>query len=180
MPWVNTDDHPDFYLSKEDDAMIERQLPARTPKMRFYVDADVPPLAVKVLRERKYNVRTVQEERRKKGHPDENHIAVAWKEKRYLLTCDHHFLNDTKFPLNQCPVIIKCDFGTGTRQEINDTLNCLLTLEWAPHLFSRWVKIDANPSCWIEKMRYQEGYIDRYRHRLHKGKRQVWVDDHDR
>jgi hypothetical protein len=77
MGWVNVDDYSGFDLSKEEEAEIEKSIQAKKPKkMRFYVDEDVPALAVTILRERGFNVRTVQEARTD-GHPDENHLAEA-------------------------------------------------------------------------------------------------------
>jgi len=179
MPWINVDDYSGFDLSKEEEAELEKSIRAKKPKkMRFYVDEDVPPLAVTILRERGFNVRTVQEAK-VDGHPDENHLAEAKKQGRILITCDNDFLDDRKYPLLGCPTLVQCDFGSRTRDEINDTFDCsFLSIEWAPDLFTNSVKIAAKPSHWTEKIRYQEGYSERRKFRIHQGVRQIWVEAH--
>jgi predicted nuclease of predicted toxin-antitoxin system len=177
MPWVFAQDLPDPKLSKKEEAELEAYVRSKKRKLRFYIDADVPRQAVEILRERGLNILTAAEVRRKHD-PDENHLAKAQRENRILITCDRDYLNERKFPLNQCPVlIVVCDFGTRTEEQILDTFQCLAWVEAAPGFFDKWVKIDANPSEWREKVRFQEGYVRHYRHRLHQGRLQVWVDD---
>jgi predicted nuclease of predicted toxin-antitoxin system len=145
--------------------------------LRLYVDEDVPYQAVEILREQRLNVLTAKEAG-KRGHPDENHLAEAQKQSRILITCDRDYLSERRFPLNKCPVLVVCDFGTRTTAQLLDTFQCLAWVETVPDLYDRWVKIDANPSEWTEKVRYLEGTVRRYRHRLCQGKLQVWVDEH--
>jgi hypothetical protein len=58
------DDYSGFNLSKKEAAGLEESMPVKKPrKMRFYVDEDVPSLAVQILRVRGFNVQTVQEEK---------------------------------------------------------------------------------------------------------------------
>jgi predicted nuclease of predicted toxin-antitoxin system len=180
MPWINVDEHPDSALSKEDKADLAKASPRKKQKkMRFYVDEDVPPQATKILRATGSTVRTVQEAR-KRGHPDENHLAEAQKQDRVLITCDRDYLNDRRFPLHMSPTLVVCDFGSGTTDEIVATFYCLAILEASGQVPggqvpTMGVKIDANPSEWTEKTRYQEGSRDRYRYRIHQDKWQVWV-----
>ncbi|MDQ5827943.1 MAG: DUF5615 family PIN-like protein [Chloroflexota bacterium] len=113
MPWV------DMYkllppLSREEAAEIENYGRAIKRKPRFYVDEDVPTLAVEILREWEFNVLTA-EEAGKRGHPDENHLAEAQKQGRILITCDRGYLNERRFPLNQTSALIVCAFGFGRR-----------------------------------------------------------------
>src|SRR5215207_5455287 len=182
MPWINVNEHPDALLSKEDEADLAKYTPSKKQKkMRFYADEDVPRQAVKVLRQKGYDVRTVQEAG-KRGHPDENHLAAAKKQDRILITCDRDYLNDWRFPLHTSPTLVVCDFGTGTTDEVFATFYCLGMLEASGQMPGgqvpiMGVKIDANPSEWIEKTRYREGSTDRYRYRRHQDKWQVWVED---
>jgi len=186
MPWINVDEHPDSTLSKEDKAELAKFSPRKKQKkMRFYVDEDVPPQAVKRLRARGSNVKTVQEARKrgypdKRGHPDENHLAEAQKQDRILISCDRDYLNDRRFPLHKSPTLVVCDFGTGTINQIDATFYCLGILEASGQMPggqvpTMGVKIHANPSEWTEKTKYQEGSRGRYRYRIHQDKWQVWV-----
>src|SRR5215213_3500206 len=177
MPWVFAEDLPDTKQSKKEEAELEDYVRSKKRRLRFYIDADVPQQAVEILRERGLNVLTAQEAG-KRHNPDENHLAEAHKQSRILITCDRDYLNERKFPLNQCPVpVVVCDFGTRTEEQILDTFQCLAWVETAPDFFYRWVKIDANPSEWREKVRFPEGYIRYYRHRFRQGSLQVWVDE---
>jgi predicted nuclease of predicted toxin-antitoxin system len=149
--------------------------------MRFYVDANVSPQAVNVLNEMGYDALTAREARIE-THDDEDQIAVARKQDRILITHDQDFLDDRRFPLHECPTLVVCSFGTGTKDEILATFNCLRILEWSGQMPggqvpSMGVKIDANPSQWTEKTRYQEGFSDRYKYRIHQDEWQVWVED---
>jgi len=184
MPWINVHEHPDAALSKEDKAELAKFSPKKKQKkMRFYVDEDVPPQAVKILREMGYAVQTVQEEVVKSGHPDENHLAEALKQDRILITCDRDYLYDRHYPLHECPTLVVCDFRTRTTDEIFATFRCLDILEAYGQMPGGQVptmgmKIDANPSGWTEKARLQEGYSERHRYRWRQDKLQVWVEDH--
>ena len=177
MPWINVQEHPDAALSKEDKAELAKFSPKKKQKkMRFYVDADVPPQAVKVLIEMGYDALTAQEARIE-THEDEDHTALAKKQDRILITHDRDYLNDRRFPLHECPTLVVCSFGTGTTNEIFATFNCLRILEWGGQVPTMGVKIDANPSQWTEETRYQEGFSDRYKYRIHQDEWQVWVED---
>ncbi len=176
MPWVYTDDLPEPQLSKMEEREFEEYSRRRKRKPRFYADEDFPMEAVEMLREWKFNVLTA-EEAGKRGHPDENHLAEARKQGRILLTRDHDFLNESRFPLNKCSAVIVCDFGSGTTEEIMRTFQCLHMVEIAPDYFEEWVKLDAKRSGWTELMRFRDGTTSRDRLRLHQGELQVWVDD---
>ena len=185
MPWIHVNEHPDAALSKEDKAELAKLAKfspkKKQKKMRFYVDADVPPQVVKVLREMEYDVLTAKEAGIE-THEDEDQSALALKQDRILITHDRDYLDDQRFPLHECPTLVVCSFGTGTTDEIFATFNCLQILEWGGQMPgglvpTMGVKIDANPSQWIEKTRYQEGSWDRYRYRIHQDEWQVWVED---
>ncbi len=176
MPWAYTANLPGPKLSKKEEAELEDYIRAKKKKPRFYVDEDVPHQAVEILRELGFNVLTAEEAGRR-GHPDENHLAEALKQSRILVTRDRDYLNERRFPLNQCPALVVCDFGTGTREQIIRTYQCLAMIELAPDFFEEWVKIDTKPSEWTETIRFREGTTQRSRHRLHQGELQVWVED---
>ena len=69
-------------------------------KARFLVDECLGPEVAEVLRSNKWNAVFVGEV----GlvhHPDENVLAVAWRDNRILLTHDRDFLDDRRFPCHR-------------------------------------------------------------------------------
>jgi predicted nuclease of predicted toxin-antitoxin system len=178
MPWVDIDEllPPLSQLTRKEAAEIENYRRTIKRKPRFYVDEDVPSLAVEILREWKFNVLTAEEAGRR-GHPDENHLAEARKQDRTLITCDRDYLNERRFPLNQSSALIVCAFGSGTRDQIIATFQCLYMVETIPDYFDEWVKMDAKPSEWTIAQRFMDGTTARTRHRLYQGELQEWVED---
>jgi len=66
-------------------------------KAKFYADEDIEDGAVAILRECGVNI-TSARELRHRGKPDSFHAALAFKEKRFLLTRNgRHYLNDRRF-----------------------------------------------------------------------------------
>lgn len=110
------------------------------------------------------------------GHPDENHLAEARKRGRILLTCDHDFLDERKFPLIHCPALIVFDFGSGTTDEMISTFQCLELPLTIPQFYDKWVKIHAKQGEWTEYTRFKDGSTGRTRMRLHNGEFQEWRD----
>jgi hypothetical protein len=115
------------------------------------------------------SVKTAQEARLI-GHPDENHLAHARRNRMILLTCDRDFLNERRFPLIHCPAIFGFDFGSTTVPEIGRTLRCLETAIRMPQFFDKWWKVDAKRDCWTELVRHQDGSTSRHRMRVVNGK----------
>jgi Domain of unknown function (DUF5615) len=93
------------------------------------------------------------------GHPDENYAAFALKNGRVLLTCDRDYLDEQHFPLIHCPVIVVCDFGSGSSDEMRQTFRCLRTMSSFPQVFDKWTKIDARRESWTEHCRFLNGIL---------------------
>jgi predicted nuclease of predicted toxin-antitoxin system len=148
---------------------------ARRAKARFYADENLPKEAVGILRGMGAKVLTVQEAN-KRGEPDENHAAYALKKGLVLLTCDRDYLNNRRFPLNQCPAIFLFDFGGGTAREIWRVFRCLGPVFWAPQFYDKWCKVDAKRESWTQSLRFQNGTTAKSKHRLHRGRIEEWVD----
>jgi hypothetical protein len=146
----------------------------RKAKVKFYADENFPTLAVKLLRANGFHVLTAQEGDLL-GHPDENHAAFALKNGRVLLTCDRDYLDERRFPLIHCSVIVVCDFGSGSLNEMRQTFRCLRTMIDVPQVFDKWTKIDARRDSWTELSRFLDGTTSRTRHRVYKGQMQEWV-----
>jgi predicted nuclease of predicted toxin-antitoxin system len=147
----------------------------RKAKPRFYADENFPTQAVKLVRAKGVKVLTAKEAGRT-GHPDENHAAYVLKTGRVLLTCDRDYLDERRFPLISCPVIVVCNFGSGSSIEMQRTFRCLRTMLGIPQVFDKWSKIDAKPEAWVEYSRFLDGTTARSRYRVYSGRLQEWVD----
>jgi hypothetical protein len=147
----------------------------RKAKPRFYADENFPQLAIEILRNLKADVLTVQDNRRR-GHPDENHVAEALRLGRILITCDRDYLDERRFKLVHCPALVVFDFGRGTAREIWETFKCLGSIFSAPQFFDKWTKISANRDGWTDYARHLDGTTTRVRYRFQGGRMQQWVD----
>ncbi|HTD17748.1 MAG TPA: DUF5615 family PIN-like protein [Chthoniobacterales bacterium] len=147
----------------------------RKTKPRFYADEDFPQLATDILKRLlKADVLTVQDNRRR-GQPDQNHIAEALRLGRILVTCDRDYLDERRFPLVHCPALVVCDFGGRTLGEILSTFRCLGSVFSAPQFFDKWTKIDARRDGWSEYARHLNGTTSRCRYRFNGARLQEWV-----
>jgi predicted nuclease of predicted toxin-antitoxin system len=160
--------------SKKEAAEVLKYL-ARKAKARFFADENFPAQAVTILRELGARVETAQEVKMR-HHPDENHSAYALRKRLILLTCDHDFLDNQRFPLVHCPAIFVFNFGGGTAREIRQAYRCLVPVFWAPQFYDKWCKVEAHRESWVATFRYQNGTTSRNRFRLWRGRIQEWVE----
>ena len=93
----------------------------RRAKARFLADENFPTSATELLRGMGGRVVTVQELNRR-AHPDENHAGYALRHGYILVSCDHDYLDERRFPMIHCPAIAIFDFGSGTREEIRQRI----------------------------------------------------------
>lgn len=70
-------------------------------KARFLVDETLGESFADVLREYKWNAKSVQEVGLA-GRDDQAVFAYAWQERRFLVTQDHDFLDGRRFPFHRC------------------------------------------------------------------------------
>jgi hypothetical protein len=175
MPWVNVVDiaNQNPATKKEIEQVLDYR--RRKAKPEFYANENFPTGAVRLVRSSGVHVLTAQEAHRQ-GHPDENYAAFALRDGRVLLTCDRDYLDDQRFPLIHCPVIVVCDFGSGSFNEMRQTFRCLRTIFSFPQIFDKWAKIEAKRESWTEYCRYVNGTTSRTRYRLYRGHLQEWVD----
>jgi len=175
MPWVYLDhlatENP--ATKKEIDQILEYR--RRKAKAKYYSDENFPAGAVQIVRSSGLHVLTAQEASLR-GHPDENHVAFALKNHRILLTCDRDYLDEQRFPLIHCPVIVVCNFGSGSPDEMRQVLRCLRTMSTLPQVYDKWTKVDAKRDSWTEFSRFLEGVTSKARYRLYRGYIQEWVD----
>jgi hypothetical protein len=173
MPWIDMHVSDDELTEREKRQVID--FARRKAKPRFYADENFPQLATAILRGLKADVLTVQANRRR-GHPDENHAAEALRLGRILITCDRDYLDERRFHLIHCPVLVVCDFGRGTVGEIWETFKCLGAVFGVPQIFDKWTKVDAKRDSWTVYARNLDGTTTRTRYRFHRGRMQEWVD----
>lgn len=88
------------------------ELPEWKRKTRFLVDENLDAEAAAYLRTKGFNAVSV-EEVGLKGHSDEDVFAFAWQEKRILLTLDHDYQNDQRFPEHRNPGVVILSGGGG-------------------------------------------------------------------
>jgi predicted nuclease of predicted toxin-antitoxin system len=74
-------------------------------KARFLVDEQLSGLGAEVLRKLGFNAIDVSEAGLS-GRADEDVFKFAWKERRILVTKDHDFLNDRRFPEHSNPGVV--------------------------------------------------------------------------
>ncbi|QNI36907.1 DUF5615 family PIN-like protein [Edaphobacter albus] len=160
--------------SKAEIAQVE-DYRKRRAKVRFYADENFPMKATEVLRGMGSSVKTVQEVRLR-AHPDENHAAYALRNRYVLVSCDRDYLDNRRFPLIHCPVIVVFDFGEGSIAEIRAAFRCLTRMFEAPQFYGKWMKIEASRSSWTESARFLNGTTARSKYRIFRGQIQEWVE----
>lgn len=91
-------------------------------KAKFYADEDIEDGAVAVLRECGVNI-TSARELGHRGKPDSFQAALAFKEKRFLLTRNgRDYLNDHRFPLNRIHGIVVITANPGDEDAYTSAL----------------------------------------------------------
>ena len=96
-------------------------------KARFLVDESVGMEAARLIRDRGWNVRYVDDVGLL-GRSDEEVLAFAWKEQRILLTHDCEFLDDSRFPFQRNPGLVVLPGGTDSTVGLADAINGVLVL----------------------------------------------------
>jgi predicted nuclease of predicted toxin-antitoxin system len=90
---------------------VEQAESRRTPRERtqraprFLVDESLGSDAARLLRDRDWNAKCV-EELGLRGKADEAVFAAAWKQRRVILTHDRDFLDNRRFPPNRNPGVV--------------------------------------------------------------------------
>lgn len=78
-----------------------------TPQPRIYADANVPAGLVAHMRTRlKWDVLFVVEEDELRRAPDIRHYQLARQLRRTLVTMDRDYLDDRRFPLQECAGVL--------------------------------------------------------------------------
>jgi hypothetical protein len=176
MGWVNLAELSRKNPPAKKEAEQVREYQRRKTKVSLYTDENFPSRGTRLLKTLRARVTTAQDKNLRR-HPDENHAAYALKYGHVLLTCDHDYLDEKKFPLIHCPAIVVFDFRSGSVSDIWRSFACLHRMVSFPQFFDKWTKIHANPECWTEYCRFLNGTTSRSRLRLCRGEIQEWVDE---
>jgi len=96
-------------------------------KARFLVDESVGMDAVRLIQDRGWNVRYVDDVGLS-GRSDEEVLAFAWEEQCILLTHDFEFLDDSRFPFQCNPGLGVLPGGTDSTVGLTDAINGVLAL----------------------------------------------------
>src|SRR5580658_685535 len=102
------------------------QMTGRNPaewqrKTRFLVDENLDPEVTAYLREKGHDAISV-EEAGLKGRSDEDVFASAWRERRILLTLDHDYQDDQRFPEHRNPGVVILSGGGGDDHALGASL----------------------------------------------------------
>lgn len=96
-------------------------------KTRFLVDESLGETVALVLREDGWNVEFALDVELG-GHSDEDLFAYAWEEDRVLLTHDHDFLDDRRFPPHRNPGVIVLPGASGTGEGLGFALRRVVSI----------------------------------------------------
>jgi hypothetical protein len=76
---------------------------------------------------------------------DEDVCALAWREKRIILTCDRDFLDNYRFPFNRCPGVIIVPNPGENFNVFADAVGSALAREgWYSLAYRRKVLVDSD------------------------------------
>lgn len=112
------------------------------------------------------------------GHSDEDVFALAWRERRVLLTHDRDFLDDTHFPEHRNPGVVVLPGGSGEQEPL---LRALLRVMWvfgqAPTLWEGSKTTIAADGVMTIRNRDYTGKLVSNRYRYHNRMPEQLVDE---
>jgi predicted nuclease of predicted toxin-antitoxin system len=169
MPWQDVD------MSEDQERDFDFYFKQKT---RFLVDESLGEEVARIIRSYRYNA-LFANEIGLGGRSDEDLYAYAWKENRMLLTHDHDFLDDRRFPFNRCPGVIVLPGGAGDERALDLALAEIL-LVIAPyrlaHIYEK-IEIHAGREWTVKGWNKHAGEHYRTRLRLPSdGRVQIWTD----
>jgi predicted nuclease of predicted toxin-antitoxin system len=165
MPWTPLEEAPKDYAGEK-------------KKTRFLVDESLGVEIAEYIRGRGFNALFVADAGLR-GRSDEDVFAVAWRERRVLLTHDRDFLDDGRFPENRNPGVIVLPGGNGERYAMGRGIRTALTVfGGSPSVWERMKTVISPTGEMAIRRRHSEtGTIKTTRYRLtRKGYAEIWVD----
>jgi len=160
-------------------AEISATLQEYRKKSRFLVDESLGPGVTELLRREGWNVKDVSE-CGLAGHSDEDVLAFAFKDDRFLLTHDPDFLDYRRFPQHRHPGVIVLPGGDGNERALLHALGSMLSVVGhARDLFrpSR-MRITKDGVWTVATYEKSEGRVVTTRYRFVRGRGlEIWEDE---
>ena len=145
-------------------------------RTRFLVDEALGQEVANYLEEKGYNAMFV-DKAGLTGHSDEDVFAYAWRERRVLLTHDHDFLDDTRFPEHRNPGVIVLPGGGGDRYALGFAIGVVMTVfGMAPSIWEK-SKITVNGDYITIRNRDEDGKTRTTRYREIRRRYEMFEDD---
>jgi predicted nuclease of predicted toxin-antitoxin system len=168
MPWKRLDD---FTQAEEAEAVRLFKT-----KARFLVDENLGQPVAELLRELGWNTVSV-DERAHQGYADESIFALAWREKRILVTKDRDFLNDRRFPEQRNPgIIVLPDAPIESLKFVEAISNLhLLIAPMARAYYKAKVDLSNSQAISIRSRNADTGSVETSRYRIARdGNVEIW------
>lgn len=157
--------------SKAEAAKIRKNISGRS---KFLVDESLGPEVANIINDLGWNSVFVTDAGLK-GRSDEDIFAFAWKEKRILLTHDHDFLDDRRFPYHRNPGVVVMPGGDGKGESLVRAIAQVINLLGNYRYLFPNAKIEiSKDGTWnIKEFKKVQGHLMNRRLRLGKNGR-VW------
>ena len=160
--------------SNEDKSRMKAQFGR---KARFLVDENLEGTTTEVLRTLGWNTKGMSE-LKLVGHSDEDVLAAAWREDRMLITNDHDFLDDYRFPEHSNPGVIMLPDTNIESDAFLSALRIVLSIFGPLREAYRRAKIiiSNDGTITIINRNYHTGAMEKQRYRLgNHGETYQWV-----
>jgi predicted nuclease of predicted toxin-antitoxin system len=147
-------------------------------KSRFLVDEGLGNEVAEYLREQGYSTLFVGDVGLL-GHSDEDVFAYAWRERRVLLTHDHDFMSDEKFPEHRNPGVIVLAGGGGDDQALGTAIaTVIIVFGSAPGVWEKSkITISADGHMTIRNRDFDTGRVKTTRYRRSGRNYEAFEDD---
>ena len=166
MPW-----EPISNPSSEGHSWFTRTF---SKKARFLVDENTGPTVAAALRSLGWNARAANEVGLN-GRPDEDLFAYAWRDDRIIVTQDHDFMDDRRFPPHRNPGVLVLPNTPPDGQVFARTMRVALDLVGPFAKFWRGSKIviSEDGTIAITNRNPDNGAMETDRYRFTKGEQAV-------
>lgn len=124
-------------MSRREAAGVRNAIMRRS---RFLLDESVDPFVGQFLRRHRWNVLDVAHAGIA-GQPDENVLALAYREGRVLLTHDADFLDERRFPYSRSAGIVVLPGAEGDRRALGNAIGSMLAIVGSNHELWRQSRI---------------------------------------
>jgi predicted nuclease of predicted toxin-antitoxin system len=144
-------------------------------RSRFLVDESLGTGVAEILRYLRYNAKFGPDVGLG-GKADPAVYALAWREKRILLTHDKDYLDDREYPFNRNPGVIVLPGEEGEQVPLGMAMRSMLNI-FGTHgrIFpNAKIVIDSNNVWYIKNYRKSDGYIERAKLKFTKNHVYSW------